>query len=139
MSSLKPDIYQKNIFNISYSKLKKQNVKLLLFDLDNTIIPFYEKIVPLKTKKLFDSLKEDFKIMVISNSRKKRVSYIASQLGVPYISFSKKPFPHSYNKAIKINGLKKEETIIIGDQMFTDILAGKRVSIKTALVEPLSI
>ena len=73
MSSFKPDIYQKNIFNISYLNLKNNGIKLLLFDLDNTIIPFYDDIVPLKTKQLFEKLNEDFKVVIVSNSRKKRV------------------------------------------------------------------
>ena len=138
MSSFKPDIYQKNIFNISYLNLKNNGIKLLLFDLDNTIIPFYDDIVPLKTKQLFEKLNEDFKVVIVSNSRKKRVSKIANELNISYISFAKKPFSGSFLKAIKLNRFTKEETAIIGDQMFTDILGGKKIGIKTILVDPLT-
>ncbi len=138
MSSFKPDIYRKNIFDISYSTLKNKGIKLLLFDLDNTIIPISEDIVSLKTKELFDKLNKDFKVMIVSNSLNKRVSLIANSLNISYISFARKPLTCSFKKAIKINQVSNEEAVIIGDQLFTDILGGKKVSIKTILVDPLT-
>ena len=51
-----PDMYQENIFKINYKKLKKQGIKCLLFDLDNTISPAKEVVLENKTKKLFDCL-----------------------------------------------------------------------------------
>ena len=139
MKYFKPTIYQKTIFDIPYKKLKKENIKLLLFDLDNTIIPFYDEIVPLKTKEKFTDLKKDFTVVIFSNSRKKRVKKIASQLDVFYLSFAKKPLPFSFKKILKEYDVRKDEIVIIGDQLFTDILGGNKFNIKTVLVEPLAI
>ena len=86
-----PNMYQENIFKINYKKLKKQGIKCLLFDLDNTISPAKEVVLENKTKKLFDSLKKDFKIILFSNNFPKRVSKFGSFYDVDIACISLKP------------------------------------------------
>ena len=69
-----PKMYKKNIYDINYDLLKKQGIKLILFDLDNTLTPAREEKYYKKTKELFDNLKKDFKVAIFSNNFKNRVS-----------------------------------------------------------------
>ena len=62
----KPTYYYKNLFTINYKKLKENNIKCLLIDLDNTIAPTYIKTPSKEIIKLFDKLKKDFKLIIVS-------------------------------------------------------------------------
>ena len=95
-----PDIYQKSIYTIDYKKLKKNGIKCLLFDLDNTIAP-YKVIEPdQKVKELFASLEKDFKVIIISNSNKNRLRPFKEKLNVDVAFSSKKPFKTKYKKIL---------------------------------------
>ena len=133
-----PKKYQESIYTIDYDKLKKNNVKCLLFDLDNTCVGYKEKFPTKELEELFNNLtKKGFKVIIFTNAPQKRV--------VPFIklhvichSSSKKPFKKNFQKIMKKYRLAKEEICIIGDQLFTDILGGNRVGIVTCLVNPLT-
>ena len=68
-----PDIYQKSIYTIDYRKLKENGIRLLLFDLDNTLSPVGEDEPTDKLKKFMTELKEEFEVLIFSNSPRKRV------------------------------------------------------------------
>lgn len=138
MSKYRPDIYQKNIFNISYKKLKERKIKYLIFDLDNTIALIDEKEVPDKTSKLFSKLKKDFTVIIISNNTKKRVEEYSNKLDVDFVSMALKPFTRGLRQISKKYHCKKSEMCMIGDQIMTDILSGNIYNITTILVDPLS-
>ena len=68
MDNFIPDMYQKSIYHIDYDKLKEDGIKCLLFDLDNTCVPFKDKEPNKKLKELFETLKDmDFKVIIFSN------------------------------------------------------------------------
>lgn len=133
-----PDIYQENIFAINYEKLKKAGIKCLLFDLDNTISPAKEVVLYKETKKLFDKLKKDFKIVLFSNNFQKRVSKFGDYYLVDIACVSLKPFKYKYKYILKKYGFKKCEVAAIGDQLLTDIQGGNKMGLTTILVNPLS-
>ena len=133
-----PDMYQKDIFSIDYKKLKDNNIKCLLFDLDNTCVGYHEKNPTKELKKLFASLKKQgFIVVIFSNAMPKRLVPF-NNLNVDLHPASRKPFKTSYIKMLKKYNLKNEEVCIIGDQLFTDILGGNKVGIRTCLVEPVT-
>lgn len=138
MNKFFPNMYKKSIYDINYKKLKTEGIKCILFDLDNTCVPFKENKGSNDLKKLFNKLsKMGFKVIIFSNSPKRRLKNFAN-LGVDYNSSSKKPLSHSFYKVFNKYNLKKDEVCIVGDQLFTDIYGGNRVGIKTCLVEPLT-
>lgn len=137
MSVYVANMYQKSIFTIDYQKLKKKGIKYLIFDLDNTIALVDEKKTPKKTKVLFDKLKKDFKVLIISNNTKKRVKEYSEQLEVEFISMALKPSTKGLREVKNRYHCKKKEMCMIGDQIMTDILSGNLYSIFTILVDPL--
>ena len=134
-----PDMYQKSIYHIDYDKLKEDGIKCLLFDLDNTCIPYKNKVPTKKLIELFDELKDmDFKVIIFSNASKKRIRPFKNSLLVDCSARSFKPFSKKFIKILNKFKYDLSETVIIGDQIFTDIYGGNRVGIKTILVNPMS-
>ena len=79
-----PDIYKKNIFDINYNKLKKKDIKCLIFDLDNTLALIDSNRAEDNVKKLITDLKKSFIVVIVSNSPKRRVSSFGKALEVDY-------------------------------------------------------
>lgn len=139
MDNFIPDMYQKSIYHINYEKLKEDGIKCLLFDLDNTCVPFKDKEPNKKLVDLFERLKDmEFKVIIFSNATKKRITPFKNGLNVDCSAKSKKPNTNKLMKVIKMFGYDLSEVVIIGDQLFTDILCGNKAGIKTVLVNPMS-
>ena len=75
-----PDVYQKSIYDINYKKLKKSGIKCILFDLDNTLVPYTTKEPTKQIKDLFAKIQSDFKLIIMSNSGKNRLVIHAALL-----------------------------------------------------------
>ncbi len=134
-----PDIYQKSIYDIDYQKLKNKGIKCLLFDLDNTLVPVNDNMPSKKVKELFAYLENDFKVIIISNSNKKRLLPFKENLNVDVAAEARKPFKKKYLKIIKMYNLKEFEIAAIGDQLLTDILGANKVGITSILINPIGV
>ena len=138
MNNLIPDIYQNNIYDIDYDKLKKRGIKCLLFDLDNTLTINKVNVPSNELKKLFMRLEDDgFKIIIMSNSSKKRLINFKEQLNVDTAYRSAKPFSYKYKKILKMYKFDVSEVASIGDQILTDIWGANRVGITSIFVDKL--
>jgi HAD superfamily phosphatase (TIGR01668 family) len=129
-----PTEYVSSIFEIQYENLKKQGIKSLFFDLDNTIIAYDEQQLSEQHVSFFNALRKDFNILIMSNSGYNRVSKAMVNLDLPYIWHAKKPLGFGFKKGLKMLNAKKSETLIIGDQLMTDVFGATRFGIKSILV-----
>jgi len=138
---LKPDYINYDLETFDFNVLKKLKITNIFIDLDNTIVSRYEFDVSKYTINKFNKLEnEGFKFYIISNNSKpNRVNKISSLLNIEATYLSLKPLTWTIGRIIKNNSLNKDSCIIIGDQLFTDILTGKLLNISTMLVKPLSI
>lgn len=135
-----PDIYQKSIFDINYNKLKKNGIKCIIFDLDNTIAPVNAKSPNKKVKDLMEDLKSlNFKLILMTNSTKKRIEPFKDILGIDSAYFSFKPTKRKYNKILNIYNFKDTEIACIGDQLITDIWGANKMGFTSILVNPIGI
>lgn len=139
MNYFYPDVYQKSIYTIDYDKLKENGIKCLLFDLDNTCIPYVDKVPTKKLKNLFDKLTDmDFKVILFSNSPKKRLEPFKKELNVDCCYKAQKPRKKKFLEILKLYNYDLPEVAIVGDQLMTDIYGGNKVGITTILVNPMS-
>ena len=134
MENFIPDIYQKNIYSIDYDKLKKMGIKCLLFDLDNTLVPVNEDLPSKRLKEFLAMLEKDFKIIILSNSNKKRLIPFKESLNVDVAASAKKPFKAKYLKIMKLYKFKEHEIVAIGDQLITDIYGANKVGVTSILI-----
>lgn len=134
MNLFKPDAYFPTIHDINLISLYEQGIRLILTDLDNTLVGHND---PLPTNEIIEFKNEaeklGMKVVVISNNKEKRVKPFSDKLQVEYISRAKKPFKSSYKKFLK--DYDRKEIAIIGDQLLTDILGGNRMGFYTILVD----
>ena len=133
----KPTFWLKSDLNIDEAFLKSNGVKALVLDLDNTLSmhgnPAAESGIP----EWLDEMRElGIKMRVVSNNTTKRVAPLAAKLGLEFTANGAKPLTFGINKAIKLMGVSKAETLVVGDQIFTDIMGGNLGGIRTVLVEP---
>ncbi len=137
MSLFRPLMYQKDIFNINYEKLKKMEIEMLIFDLDNTILKYGDDLPNERTIDLFKSLRKNFKIVIASNNIQKKVSKIAKCLKCDYLYSMMKPTKKIKKFLDKKYHIEFSKVAIIGDQIVTDIFVGNRLGLYPVLVDPI--
>ncbi len=134
----KPNIKLERVTDITLDILKKYNITSLILDVDNTLSTHHGQVL---TEGLEDWLKtmneNGIKMTVLSNSNSKRLEPFAKKIGLDYISLGLKPLPFGYLRALKRLNSKRSETAIVGDQIFTDVLGGNAVRLKTILLTPI--
>lgn len=137
--NLVPSFTAKNVFEIEVDFYKKLNIKYLFCDLDNTLEVFNIKEPSQRVVDLNEELKKnDIKLIIISNNSKKRVEKYAKILSVNFIYRSFKPNTLKFNKFIKKNNFNKENILLVGDQLLTDIKCANKLGIKSMYVEELA-
>lgn len=137
---LRPKVYVNSVYNIDLKKLKKtKKIRGIIVDLDNTLIAWGRKEID---SKINDWVKEakrlEFKLCIVSNANSKRVAEFAKIFNIPYHSKYFKPFSIAFNNGLNILDTKKFETVVIGDQIFTDIWGGNISKLLTILVVPIA-
>ena len=139
MKTLYPNIYLKKVEDITIEILIKNKIKLLILDVDNTLID-YDKNLDEETIKWAEDLKErGIKLYILSNSNKKeKVKNVAEKLKIEYEYFAKKPFKSGFKKVKEKLKENPENIGVVGDQIFTDIIGGNRCKMFTILVEPIA-
>lgn len=139
LKRLYPNQYIKSIFDLNLDELKKQGIKGILFDIDNTLVPYDVAVPTSKIIDFFTHLQEEgFKIALVSNNTEGRVVKFNEHLKVFAIHKSNKPSRKSFVRAMERLQLQKDQVAIVGDQIFTDVYGGNRAGIHTVLVVPVS-
>ena len=124
-----------DIYAIDPSWLRAQGVRLLLADLDNTLIPYGEKLPPASVRTWKEGLEAaGVTLFLLSNSRKPgRAARFAQALGIPYEGHAGKPKGGGFRRAMARMGAQPAQTAIVGDQIFTDVWGGNRAGVLTLM------
>lgn len=137
VNSVIPNCYVKDVYDIDYKKLYKKGYRNIVFDIDNTILPVNDIAVPNELVDLFKDIKKiGFNICLVSNNKEPRVLPPATILGTAYLSEAKKPTKEGFDKALKVLGASVNDTIMVGDQMLSDIKGANEYGLYSILVEP---
>ena len=139
--SLLPDRVYGTLDQIDWESLAGSGLRLLLADLDNTISP-YSVFEPTEAVFAWKARLErcGIRLFVLSNNRSKtRTKHYCRLLQVPYIHHAGKPRAASFCKAMEQMGCSREETLMVGDQVFTDVCGAKNAGIAVYLVKPICI
>lgn len=133
-----PNEYFDSVKDIDMNLLKKNNIKGLILDVDNTLIDF-GKNMPEGIKEWIDEVKKQgIKCCILSNSNKlEKVKGVAEKLDIPFIYFAKKPLKFGFNKARKILDVQSNEIAVVGDQIMTDVIGANRSKMFSILVKPI--
>lgn len=134
----KPNFKFDKITDISSEFLNKNEIRALLLDVDNTLSTHHGEQLFAGVDEWIKKMKSDgIKLLVISNSKNKRVEPFCKKIGLDFISLALKPLPFGFIKAKSKLELKRKNIAIVGDQLFTDSLGGNLFGIKTILLTPI--
>lgn len=134
-----PNEHVKNVLHITPESLKEKGIKGIITDLDNTLVEWDRPNATPQLVSWFKELKKHgILVTIVSNNNEKRVKAFSDPLGIPFIFEAKKPLTRAFKKALQNMGLKKEEVVVIGDQLLTDVLGGNRIGLHTILVVPVA-
>ena len=127
------------ITDLDPAALARRGVKLVLADLDNTLVPYKATETPPELVAWKQALEaEGIILYLLSNSRKPgRAQAFAQKLGIPFQGHSGKPRKAGYLRAMERMGCTPEQTVMVGDQIFTDTLGANNAGVTPLLVQPI--
>ena len=139
LDKFRPDMRAKSVMEIDLADLRERGYVGLMLDLDNTLLPWKDMNIPYKSKEWLDSSKKlGMRACIVSNTHyPDRLNKIAEQLHIPAIARALKPNKSGFCRAAEMMGCEIDKTIVVGDQLLTDILGGNRAGAFTILVNPM--
>ena len=145
---LRPDMYHTAIWAIDFEELSRRGISYLIIDVDSTIADAHSpEMSPGAFKAIKSAMERGFikNACLVSNvmygrKKRERVATMARKLGIPYVAasfYNAKPRSSPFVKGLNLLNSRIEDTAVIGDQIFTDILGGNRLGMLTILIQPL--
>ena len=134
--SFLPKVITKTVTDIRPDWLKSRNIRLLMLDFDNTIVP-YTTNTPTEAVEnwLKELLAADIQLCVVSNSKRDRVKIFCAKYGMDCITHAKKPFSKGIRECLDRYGIPADQAALVGDQIYTDTLGGNGSGVTSILVE----
>lgn len=138
MGILHPDYLYRRIEDIPVDALARRGIRAAVLDLDNTLST-HDNPIPAAPALYWLKKAQEAGIcaVILSNNSDERVRPFAQQLGIPYQAAGGKPLPRGFARCEALTGACPRTTVVIGDQIFTDVVGGKLYGAMTILVEPL--
>ncbi len=132
-------IYHSDITTVNLNQLKDDGIKGIILDLDSTLMAPRSGFIDERVRNWLIQAEEQFTLAVVTNNKnEKYIENAANCLPMPVIGRAAKPSRKALYDVLDKLKLTPEEAVLIGDRPLTDILAGKRVGMKTCLVSPLA-
>lgn len=131
-----PTYHATSVYEIPAEFYQKIGIKNIFLDLDNTLVSYKDLHPSRQTVDFFNRLRAaGLRIYLITNNKKTRIESFAEEVELPYMYSTRKPSRKKIRALMLKDGLKPEETILVGDQLLTDVLVGNRLGIKVILTE----
>lgn len=132
-----PDEYLDSTYDIDFKKFYEKGYRGIIFDIDNTLVP-HGAPADRRAEELFQRLKElGYSCCLLSNNQRPRVERFNEKIQVYFIENAHKPSRKNYRKACGLMGTGTDNTLFVGDQLFTDVWGAKNAGIRSILVKPI--
>ena len=133
--SFLPTMIVDNVTQLSAELLRKQGIRLLMLDFDNTIVPYTTNVPTEEMEKWLKAmLASDIQLCVVSNSKRDRVKKFCAACGLDCITRAKKPFSRGIRQCLKKYGIPAGACALAGDQIYTDTLGANCAGVRSILV-----
>ena len=138
LSVLYPKLYVPSLFEITIDHLHSKGIRGIIMDLDNTLVRRDCDCVPDNVNGWLKAMRESgLGLCIVSNNGLERVQKLAGPLAIPAVHRAVKPLSYPFLRGTEILGTTPEQTAVIGDQIFTDVLGGNLQGMYTILVVPM--
>jgi len=136
---LRPTLRIDSIYDIDIEGLAARGIRGVILDLDNTIVPWGAREAPqMLLAWIRRARAAGLALCIVSNNGGDRIAALSNSLGVPALTGAMKPRRRALRRALALMGTTAAATALIGDQLFTDVLGGNRLGLRTILVRPQS-
>jgi HAD superfamily phosphatase (TIGR01668 family) len=133
---LTPTWVVESVRDVDPKALKARGIQAIITDLDNTLVPWrHYEISPGVIEWLAKLEVENIKICIASNTlQMQRLNQLADTMGIPFVDRVRKPSVDGFLRSMQLMGSNVQNTAVFGDQIFTDIVCGNRLGLKTILL-----
>jgi len=133
--SLLPSVIVEAVTDLTPQLLQSRNIRLLMLDFDNTIVPYTTNVPTEKMEKWIRSmLQSEIQLCVVSNSKRDRVKVFCEAYGLDCITHAKKPFSKGIRQCLNKYGIDPAQSALAGDQIYTDTLGANGAGVQSILV-----
>ena len=132
-----PKLMTDKLTDITPQLLRSRNIRLLMLDFDNTIVPYTTTVPTPEMERWLERMNalEDIRLCIVSNSHNDRVPRFCRERGIDVITHAKKPFPKGINECLAKYGIPAAEAALVGDQIYTDTLGANGAGVTSILVK----
>ncbi len=136
---LAPRYFVTAVLELTPVRLRTWGIEALMLDLDNTLVAWGKIDPPDEVLAWLEDLRQSgIPVCLVSNTLSRRLRAATVVLDLPAAPGRSKPSADKLRRALRILGTSAERTAMVGDQLFTDVLAGNRLGVPTVLTGPLS-
>lgn len=136
---LQPDLILENsILGLTPDLIQQHHLRGLVLDVDETLVPITTAQASAELLPWVEQVRQVSDIWLVSNNiSEPRIKRIAKALDTPYLVGAGKPSRRKLRRAVEAMNLRPEQVGMVGDRLFTDVLAGNRLGMFTILVQPM--
>lgn len=140
LDRLRPHRVARRLVDLDCEEFAARGMRGVILDLDNTLSPWRSGIITPEVERWIGRLRgSGLLACVVSNAATAgRVRPVADRLGLPWVTRAAKPLARGFRRGMALMGTTPETTVVVGDQLFTDIFGGNQLGLFTILVDPLS-
>lgn len=133
---LLPALMRKRLTDVTAPMLHSRNIRLLMLDFDNTIVPYTTNEPTAEMAAWLEQMNSgEIRLCVVSNSKNRRVVDFCRRYGLDCITHARKPFTTGIRACLKRYGVQPERAALVGDQIYTDTLGANAAGVMPILVE----
>ncbi len=136
----RPHRVMKRLVEVDCDELVARGIRGVLLDLDNTLTTWNSTVIAPEVERWIGHLRQTgLAACIVSNAATtRRVRPVAERLGLPWVTRAIKPLHRGFLQGMRLMGTTPDTTVMIGDQLFTDIYGANRLGLQTILVDPVS-
>jgi uncharacterized protein len=135
---LRPDAFAERLARVSLDDLAARGIRGIIVDLDNTLVGYRQDACSAEDAAwIAQATSRGFRVVLVSNNFTDRVRRVGAALGVPAVPSALKPLPTGFLRALALLDTPRHATVVVGDQLFTDVLGAKLCGLQAILTHPL--
>ncbi|MCP9927552.1 YqeG family HAD IIIA-type phosphatase [Cyanobium sp. CH-040] len=136
---LQPDwLLERTLAEVPLQQLLERGIAALVLDVDRTLLPRRQATLPENCRHWLEEARRQLPIHLLSNNpSRQRISAVAAEIGVPFTTSAGKPRRAALRRVLQQFQLPHRQVALIGDRLFTDVIAGNRLGLYTVLVKPI--
>ena len=114
-------------------------LRALVLDVDRTLLPRRQAHLPASMRQWLEAARQQLPIQLLSNNpSRSRIGGVAQELELPFTTSAGKPRSTALRRVLADLNVPPEQVGLIGDRLFTDVIAGNRLGLFTVLVKPIN-